>query len=223
MTVTRKQDADLDAWDGATKLAVCRRHIGYLSAAELQFRLASAVRLATNLKNQPLELPAIWTHGQHIVRYDEIALRQEQGEHAAIALHQSATYLMAVTIRGAIVAAVRDPKTSSDSAICSAYQIARMIRNSFTHAPFAPVWSIDADCRGRIFSVPRIITLDTHNLNGQPFDWKHYGGPLALLRLSRFVRVKILGDKVTRRKNVSSPDSGIYQVGSLIFQRVKNS
>lgn len=53
------------------------KHIEHLFAAELQFRLASAVRLATTLKTQPLDLPMEWTHGEHRVKYGEIALRQD--------------------------------------------------------------------------------------------------------------------------------------------------
>ena len=68
---------------------VREQHISYLFAAELEFRLASAVRLATNLKTQPLDLPTAWTHGKHIVRYKEIALRQDQTDYAAVVLHQS--------------------------------------------------------------------------------------------------------------------------------------
>lgn len=37
------------------------RQIAYLFMAELQFRLASAVRLATTLNTQPLDLPTEWT------------------------------------------------------------------------------------------------------------------------------------------------------------------
>lgn len=203
-----------------TEPTVREKHISYLFAAELQFRLASAVRLATNLKAQRLDLPPAWTHGRHTVRYNEIALRQDQADYAAVALHQSATFLMAVTIKDAIIAVVQDPKNSPDSTISSAYQIARMIRNSFAHAPFAPVWSIDHDCKDRIFSVPRIIKLDTHSLNGQPFDWKHYGGTLALLRLCRFVRIKLLGDKAARRKSLPRQPKVIHQVGSVILQQV---
>jgi hypothetical protein len=40
-------------------------HIQRLLSAELQFRLASAVRLAVIGKRQPLDLPMEWTHGQH--------------------------------------------------------------------------------------------------------------------------------------------------------------
>src|SRR3972149_9993617 len=88
------------------------KHLGHLFTAELQFRLASAVRLATTKKVQPLDLPMEWTHGQYRVRYEEIAMRQDQADYAAFFLHRSATYLMAVAMKDAIRAVVPDPKTS---------------------------------------------------------------------------------------------------------------
>src|SRR5262249_3005146 len=104
------------------------KHIRQLFSAELQFRLASAVRLATTRATQPLDLPMEWTHGKHRVRYEELALRHEQADYAADLLHRSATYLMAVAMKDAIRAAVPDPKTSSDQATRSAYQIATAIK-----------------------------------------------------------------------------------------------
>lgn len=47
------------------------KHIGLVFTAELQFRLASAVRLATTGNRQPLDLPMEWTHGQHAFRQFE--------------------------------------------------------------------------------------------------------------------------------------------------------
>lgn len=169
-------------------------HIQYIRLAELQFRLASAVRNATACKSQPLDLPDVWSHGKHTVEYAEIALTQADADVAVWGLHRSATFLMAVAMKDAIVEAVHDPKTSTNSDVQSAYQISRIIRNAFAHAPFDPVWSIDADCRDKVFAVQDIITLNTAGLQGQRFDWRHYGGPLALLRLSQFVRAEILGD-----------------------------
>ncbi len=124
-------------------------HIQNLFTAELQFRLASAVRLAVTGSRQPLDLPMEWTHGQHRVRYEEVALRQDQGDYAASFLHTSTTYRMAVAIKDAIRAVVPDPKSSSDANVQAAYQIARLIRNAFAHAPFSPTWSIDPDCRDK--------------------------------------------------------------------------
>ncbi len=196
------------------------KHIGQLLSAELQFRLASAVRLATTRGVQPLDLPMDWTHGMHRARYEEIALRQDQAEYAAYSLHRSATYLMAVTMKDAIRAAVENPKASPDPSTRAAYQIARLIRNAFAHAPFAPVWSIDPDCQNIIFAIPDLITLDTTGLHGQGFDWRQYGGPLALFRLCQFVRTTILRHQPDPRKIVPLPESRIYQIGDLILTKV---
>ncbi|MFV8603747.1 hypothetical protein ACNRDG_05420 [Ralstonia pseudosolanacearum] len=195
-------------------------HVGRLFTAELQFRLASAVQLAVIGERQPLDLPVEWTHGQHRVTYEEIALRQDQAEYASFFLHRSATYLMAVAMKDAIRAAVPNPKNASDADVRAAYQIARTIRNAFAHAPFSPTWSIDDDCQNTTFSVGNLIRLDTTGLNGLPFDWRHYGGPLALFRLCRFVRITILKDEPKPRETVPTPDRMIYQQGDLILERV---
>jgi hypothetical protein len=198
----------------------CEKHIVHLFKAELQFRLASAVRLATTRELQPLDLPMEWIHGSHLFKYEEIALKQDQADYAACSLHRSATFLMAVAVKDAIRAVRLDPKSSPDLVVRSAYQIARLIRNAFAHAPFAPMWSIDPDCRNQVFVVPDVITLDTNGLHGTQFDWQHYGGPLALLRLCRFVRIEILKDDVPPRNVVPNPDSIIYQIGDLILTKV---
>jgi hypothetical protein len=127
---------------------------------------------------------------------------------------------MAVAMKDAIRMAAQDPKTSSESDVRAAYQIARLIRNAFAHAPFLPTWSIDPDCQNTVFSIPDIISLDTDGLHGQPFDWRHYGGPLALFRLCRFVRTKILKHEPPPRKFVPLPKNVIYQVGDLILTQV---
>jgi hypothetical protein len=98
-------------------------HIGHLFTAELQFRLASAVSLATTHGEQPLDLPMQWSHGQHIVTYNEVALRPDQADYAAFFLQRSATYMMAVAARDAIVAAIQDPKSSADPNIRAAIKL----------------------------------------------------------------------------------------------------
>lgn len=161
-----------------------------------------------------------WTHGRHHVRYDEVALRQDQADYASYFLHRSATYLMAVAMRDAIAAVARDPKNSPDANIRAAYQIARLIRNAFAHGPFSPIWSVDEDCRNATFEIPDVISLNTTGLQGTKFDWRHYGGPLALFRLCRFVRIDILGDEPAPRKVVPMPSGKVIQVGDLILEPV---
>ena len=124
---------------------------------------------------------------------------------------------MAVVMKNAIRAVVPDPKTCADTDAQSAYQISRLVRNAFAHAPFAPLWSIDSNCRDKVFTVGNIITLDTSGLHGTAFDWRHYGGPLALFRLCRFVRTEILKDKPPEREIGPVSDNVIYQQGGLIL------
>jgi hypothetical protein len=202
-------------------MATHEEHIQRLLAAELQFRLASAVRLAVTTGRQPLDLPVLWSHGRHFVGYEETALRWDQAGYAAFFVHRSATYLMAAAMKDAFRATVPDPKSSPDERTRSAYQIARLVRNAFAHAPFSPTWSIDPDCRDTIFVIPDLITLDTTGLHGRQFDWRHYGGPLALFRLCQFVRIEILKDRAPGRRVVPSPDRVTYQQGDLILERVE--
>ncbi|MGO9200097.1 MAG: hypothetical protein ACLQM8_06100 [Limisphaerales bacterium] len=196
------------------------QQICYLRAAELQFRLSSAVRLATTFKVQPRDLPMQWSHGKHVVADAEVAISEEDADCAACFLHRSATFLMAVAIKDAIRAAVPDPKNHFDSEIRSAYQISRLIRNAFAHAPFAPVWSIDSDCRNQVYAVRALIRLDTTGLQNQRFDWRHYGGPLAVLRLSEFVRTEILTDQQPPSPIVPIPQTVYIQQGDLILKKV---
>lgn len=157
-----------------------------------------------------------WTHGQHRVKYEEIALRQDQADYAAWYLHRSATDLMAVAIKNAIQVVEPNPEKSRKTDVRAAYQISRLIRNAFTHAPFRPTWLIDRECLNSTFAVPNVITLNTTGLHGKVFDWRHYGGPLALFRLCRYVRVNILRDEAYPRKVVPIPRRELYQQGSLL-------
>ena len=184
-------------------------HIQLLFTAELQFRLASAVRLAVAGNRQPLDLPMEWTHGEHHIRYEEIALRQDQADYAACFLQRSTTFTMAVAIKEAIEEvvpglskAVEKAKVRIDDAIrkvisavepkpwkvcgdsvVAAYHISRLIRNAYSHSPFWPTWMIHAELRDKVFTIPDIIALRTTGLHKSAFDWRHYGGPLALFRL----------------------------------------
>jgi hypothetical protein len=198
-------------------------HIDLLFTAELQFRLASAVRLAVTMEDQPLDLPQEWSHGKHKVSFSEVALRQDQADFAAWSMHRSATFLMAVAMKDAIKAAVPDPKNATNSDVQAAYQISRLIRNAFAHSPFNPVWSIDPDCRNRVFEISGVVSLDTTDLQGVEFNWRHYGGPLAMLRLCRHVRFEILKDLKRPRKKLPNPKNIYYLQDNLILRPAKKS
>ena len=198
-------------------------HLRNLSAAVAQFRLATAVRLAVTFEKQPLDLPLTWTHGHHTARYLDLAMTQRSAESAAAHLQRTATFLMASTALEALKAVLPNPKSHSEPNVVAAYQIARLVRNAFAHAPFVPVWRIDSDCHDRVFRLASLITLNTAGLDGQPFDWRQYGGPLALLSLATFVAEDILGGQRPSGREIPLPETVYVQQGDLIFKRVTDS
>ena len=193
-------------------------HGGHLRAAEAQVRLATAVRLAVTVGRQPLELPLQWSHGKHTVHYSEVALAHEEAAFAAWHLQRSAPFLMASAALEAIRGTVATPKLHPNPQVVSADQIARMIRKAFSHSPFNPGWNLDPDCRGKRFALQGVMQLDCADLDGKPFDWRHYGGPLALLGWSRFVRCNLLGDSKSQEE-APWPEQASYQQGDLILMK----
>jgi len=198
-----------------------KRSILELKISELQFRLAAMVRLETSLKNQPLDAPTAWSHGKHEVSYEEIALTRNQADLAADYFERTATYLMAITIKEALECNFTNLTNHSDKNVVAAYQIARMIRNAFAHSPIKPIWRIKGYCRDKEFIVDNVIALNTRGLDQQPFDWRHYGGLLALFKLSKYVRINLLGDTdIGKKRKIPSPKNKIIQQGNLILQEV---
>ena len=222
------------------------RHIGYLFTAELQFRLSTAVGIAVSSGRQPLDFPQTWTYGKHSVSYDEMSLRHEQAEYAAAAIEHSSTLMMAVAVKDAVEAvtpglseAVRrrgnqirtavgetientnpKPWIVTDDHVATAYHVSRLVRNAYAHAPFSPMWMINSGIRATTFSIPNVIELNTNNLHNTTFEWSHYGGMLALYRLCRFARFKILGDENKPRKNIPNPQRILLQQGNLILEQI---
>jgi len=145
------------------------------------------------------------------------------GRFRRLDMHRSATFLMAVAMKYAIKAAVQDPKSATSPDIQAADQISKLIRNTFAHNPFLPVRSIDPDCRNRKFEVRDIPSLDTTNLQGVVFDWRYYGGPLAILRLCRYVRFEILKDQKRARKPIPTQKTICVLQGNVILRKTNRS
>lgn len=108
----------------------------------LQFRLTSAVRLAVTGNRQPLDLPIEWTHGQHRVRYEEIALRQDQADFAA-------AFLQVCHVPHGRYG---ESGSRSRSQVFSQSRWASRLSDFPAHSKricaraLSPTWSIDPDC-----------------------------------------------------------------------------
>ncbi len=197
------------------------RYLNRLRIAEQQFRLACTVNLAVANDVQTLDVPVEWTFGRHRVSYEDFGLRKDQAEYAALHLETTATFVVACIVRDALVKLFDNPKAHANPDVVAAYQISRMIRNAFAHSMIYPRWSIDEDCRDKTFAIKDVISLNTTALGGQPLDWRHYGGPLAIFYFGRFVREALLGDKIDpNRMKPSFPSIECYQQGRLVVRRI---
>ncbi len=127
----------------------------------------------------------IW--GGHIATKKELKLSKQNEQRAVALLHHIAIYLLATQIDTILEGTYRNRFKHRNRNIRSASWVARLIRNSFTHNPFSPRWLIDRNAEDSI-SVKNIIKFDTKNLSGKFVEWSHFGGPIALLRLSEFIK-----------------------------------
>jgi len=195
--------------------------VGRLRAAEHQFRLACTVHLAVSNGVQTLDVPMEWTFGRHCVSYEDFGLRDDQADYAAAQLEMTATFVMASTIRDVLVEAFPGTKCHYDPNVVSAYKISRLIRNAFAHSMIDPKWSIDEDCQNKVYEIDSVIRLDTSGINNRYLDWRHYGGPLAIFYLVRYVREVLLQDPISpNREKPDHPTLECYQQGRLILKRV---
>lgn len=194
------------------------KHIGFLKLAEQQFRLACTVNLAVGNGVQTLDVPVKWSFGQHIVSYEDFGLRPDQADYSAAQLEMTTTFVMADAIRNAIVALFQNRKNHENENVKAAYQISRLIRNAFAHNMVCPKWSIDSDCQNKVFEIENVITLNTKNLHGKNLEWPDYGGLLAIFYLGRYVREKLLNDRIDpSRRKPDFPKLECYQQGRMVL------
>lgn len=166
-----------------------------LELAELQFRMA--VHLA-DLCNAGPGLPGskvmCWSFGKHSMEVEEVNVPPGEQQRASVALQHSATYLLAVAMNTVLERALHGDKRfrHPNRSARHACQIARLVRNAFAHSPFQPTWDIRPQiCRDQQYEVESLIALDTTGKHGVPVDRLHYGGPIALLRLSGHIRTSL--------------------------------
>lgn len=192
-----------------------------LKLAEQQFRLACTVHLAVINDAQTLDVPVEWSFGKHRVSYADFGLRQDQAPLAAYALEETAMLVLAGAVRDTIVGLFPNARHHADPQIVAVYQISRLIRNAFAHSMVDPVWSIDADCADKTFSIDGVISLCTTGLHGKRIGWPDYGGPLAIFHFGRFVRETLLHDPMDpNREKPEYPSVKSYQMGRTVLRKV---
>jgi hypothetical protein len=197
------------------------QHTNLLKLAEQQFRLACTVRVHADLETLPLDAPISQSYGKHTSTWEEFGLRQDQVDYAAPTLAFVATFVMSSAMRQAFAEHVPNARNHENSEIAAAYQIARLTRNAFSHHMLVPTWSIDNDCKNRVFEVKDVIKLATSDLDGQPMRWEHYGGHLAIWRLCQWVRFKVLDDiPPVDRVLPKRPTIEVFKHGEVLARKI---
>lgn len=166
-----------------------------LTLAEIQYKYTHALNIAysVNESKPKLVYTDIFVWGKYTVHKADLQLNEEQEHQGVMLSSYAAKYLLCVqidTILSELFGKERFKHTDED--IRAVSSITRLIRNAFTHNPFAPVWLIDRDSMNKIFHVKAIdLKLDTHGKHNRSLERSDYGGPLALLKISSLVKTLI--------------------------------
>lgn len=153
--------------------------------SEIFFKFAFAIHKSIPIKLNYLDK---FSWGKHIARKVDLKLTKKEEYLAPGLLHHVATHILAVQIDTFLQERYGDRFNHLNNDIKSAAWIARLIRNAFAHNPFDPIWELHTECENKLYQIPGVIELKTQDLDGKRIKREHYGGPIALLKLSEFVR-----------------------------------
>jgi len=158
------------------------RYIRSLDIAAVQFKLSLQVGALPGAVDQRL---TYMQYGRLGIEKQDLQLSPDDVALGQTALQHTATFALALAIDSAFERLVPDRFNCRNPDIAVAARIARILRNAFSHDPFFPRWICTNPNHRGMFAIPGVISLDTTVVNGQDVDWRHYGGPLALLRFLR--------------------------------------
>lgn len=177
------------------KNTIKKRYIDLIKTAEMTYKLAHAIRLKclTNDSNTPtFDYLNTFSWGKHTATHENLSLSVKQEDYASSALLHCTTYTMLIQVDTALEKLIPNRFKHENSDIKTASCIARLIRNAFAHDPLYPSWLIDRKNKNKTYEIDGVISLSTIRLEGKKLSREQYGGPLALLRFSEYVRKNIL-------------------------------
>jgi len=161
--------------------------------AQINFKfsiLISAESQTNNIAENNLEE---FVYGSHRMNSEELKLSDEERDYAPRLYEHTAKYVLVTQVDKVLQEMIGgDRFEHEDDNLRAASHIIRQLRNAFAHDPFNPRWKIrDERARNEIFSVKDIIELDTSNLNNTLLRNRQFGGPIALYRLTEFIREEL--------------------------------
>ena len=167
-------------------------YISLIEDAQKLFKLSLAVNgTCASTKQDAFTYLDTFSYFKHTVNRDDLYLDPDDEKLAAAAFEHCAIYVLAVQMDTILGEVFTDRFRHPDSDICSAAWISRLIRNAFAHSPLDPIWQTYSECDNKIYKVKDIITLETAGLNEVRVVRQHYGGPIAILKLSEFVKTEV--------------------------------
>jgi len=126
---------------------------------------------------------------KHTFDNKDLALTESEEKEGARILRFIGTYMIALQLNKILEDEWGKNRIhSKDSQIQNISQVIRLIRNAFAHDPLNPIWDISNSAKNKVYDIPDILTLKTHNLHGKRVNRYDYGGPLALLKLIQHIK-----------------------------------
>jgi hypothetical protein len=163
-------------------------HSSLLESAEIFFKFSYGLSFTHSIHGISIVPPSGWSWGNHFIDSDEMELSENEKEVGDAISRHVAIYLCMVQVDKALQDLFPDRLVKENEIIYPAAHIARLIRNTFAHNPFNPVWDIKPECIGKTYEIKDVIKLDTTDLHKKPVKREDYGGPLAVLRFLQFVK-----------------------------------
>jgi len=166
-----------------------------IKLAKLFYKFALAASENILYSEERLDYYEVFAYYRHVAERSELELTKTEERKGANILEHVGIYMMMLQLNQVLKDEWGDNRIySKDKDIQNVSQIVRLIRNAFAHDPFKPMWDISKSAKNRVFEIPKVLTLKTHNLHDKRVQPKDYGGQLALLRLVEFAERKLLNE-----------------------------
>jgi hypothetical protein len=137
--------------------------------------------------------PELYVVGEHALRREDFKLEPDEMAICGTILERLAYRLLAMELDSALSEKFRghDRFNHSDPFIRDASVVVRLIRNAVAHNILDLVWKVDRKLQGRKITIQGVLDFDTSEINNKTLNRLHFGGPIALLKLSEMIAARI--------------------------------
>ncbi len=166
-------------------------YLELIKLAERQYKFSVAVGSLALFNDEEIQnhLPTSMVWGSHSYTGVEFELKNEEMKECSVLMQNSAMYILVVQIDKFLEIFCKDRYKHSEHGIKNASILIRQIRNSFAHDPIYPKWDVkQPEAKGKRIEIPNIMEIDFSLVDGKIISRYDFGGPLAILRLSEYIR-----------------------------------